>query len=156
LRYSSVGSLTPSPKAQVVVVDSEVYAGIVVFESHDQLVTVQLGRPRTLDLKDLHLGQEKIESPDKGVNGEPICANSKLTCEGDGLERSRSCCNVLSTVVCFWKFCSGFDGPHMPSAMANDLYLSVSQSCRSDLFVLKAKYLSRRAEVTHCFGIIVN
>lgn len=67
LRCSSVGSLRPSPKSQVAVVNLVERVGIVVVGSHDQEVIVQLGRPRTLDLKDLHLDQEKIGSPDKGV-----------------------------------------------------------------------------------------
>jgi hypothetical protein len=125
LRCSFVGSLTPSPQAQVVVVSSEAFVGNVVFESPDQSVVVQLGRPQTLGPRDLHLDQEMIESPEDGFNSETIGANCKLTCEGEALEMSRSCCSVLSTVVCFWKFCSGFEGPHIPSAIANNLSLSV-------------------------------
>jgi hypothetical protein len=134
----------------VVVVNLVERVGSVAFVgSHDQEVIVQLGRPRTLGLQDLHSDREKTESPDKGVNSEPICAKGKLTCEGDGLETSLSCWSVLSTVLCFWKFCSGFDGPHMPSAMATDLYPCVSKGCRCDPVVSKAMFLSRRAEVTH-------
>lgn len=40
-----------------------------------------------------------------------------LTCEGDCRAVSRSCCSVRSRVLCFWKFCSAFDGPQRPSAM---------------------------------------
>jgi len=46
-----------------------------------------------------------------------------LTCDGDCLDVSRSCCNVRSTVLCFWKLCRAFDGPHMLSAIVNSLYL---------------------------------
>jgi hypothetical protein len=50
-RCSSVGSLKPSPRAQVVIVVSLVEReGIVVFESHDQEVIFRLGRLRILGL----------------------------------------------------------------------------------------------------------
>jgi hypothetical protein len=86
----------------VVVVSLVEQVGIVVFvESYDQEVIVQLGRPRTLRLLDLHSDREKTESPNKGVNSELICAKGKLTCDGDGLETSLSCWSVLSTALCF-------------------------------------------------------
>lgn len=41
----------------------------------------------------------------------------KLTCNGECLDRSRSCCSVLSTDACFWKFWREFEGPQSASAM---------------------------------------
>lgn len=41
-----------------------------------------------------------------------------LTCDGDCRPTKRSCCNVRSTVVCFWKFWRAFEGPQSASAMA--------------------------------------
>jgi hypothetical protein len=67
-----------------------------------------------------------------------------FTCEGDALETSLSCCNVLSTVLCFWKFCRGFDGPHMPSAMVTDLSLVMLQWCRRDRLELEFRSIYRR------------
>lgn len=45
------------------------------------------------------------------------------TCAGECRETRRSCCNVRSTVLCFWKFWSAFEGPHMESAMMSDMCL---------------------------------
>jgi hypothetical protein len=38
---------------------------------------------------------------------------------GDCLEIIRSCCRVLSTVLCFWKFDKALEGPHMSAMMGN-------------------------------------
>jgi hypothetical protein len=45
------------------------------------------------------------------------CVYNVLTCAGECLPTKRSCCSVRSTVVCFWKLCRAFDGPHSASAM---------------------------------------
>lgn len=36
----------------------------------------------------------------------------------------RSCCKVRSTVLCFWKFCRAFEGPHSASAIVDDVVLN--------------------------------
>lgn len=43
---------------------------------------------------------------------------SWFTCSNCGREANRSCCSVLSTVVCFWKFCRAFEGPQRASDIA--------------------------------------
>jgi hypothetical protein len=78
-----------------------------------------LGRPRIRDLIAQHSDRARIGSPAyivKSGKNERILVG-RHTWEGDCLEIKRSCCNVRSTVLCFWKFCRAFEGPHKPSAM---------------------------------------
>lgn len=56
-------------------------------------------------------------SPDRKVSLTSPNVRIQSTCEGEALEATRSCCNVLSTAVCLRKFCRGFEGPQRASVM---------------------------------------
>jgi hypothetical protein len=91
---------------------------VLDFGSHDRVGDCLLERLRIQGLDVVRLVLGKIGSPAHDVSW---CVTKqrgrKRACDGVCLDMSRSCCNVRSTVLCFWKFCRAFDGPHIESAM---------------------------------------
>ena len=103
----------------------EVRLGIGVVGCGGSLVvaglSARLERPRIRGPICLHFDSVLIESPEYTVSG-PLDARvysrrQFFTCDGDWRDISRSCCRVLSTVACFWKFWRAFEGPQRASAM---------------------------------------
>lgn len=86
----------------------------VAVQRHDRLERLQ-----TQHLRRLRSVLSRNESPTRvSVSGrKPGHGDRLTTCEGDCLDINRSCCNVRSTEVCFWKLWSAFDGPHRASPM---------------------------------------
>jgi hypothetical protein len=71
----------------------------------------------------LHCGSESGSPAIEDVSTEyMVQKRERRTWDGDCRETSLSCCSVLSTEVCFWKFCRAFDGPHRASLMIADRY----------------------------------
>jgi hypothetical protein len=103
---------------------------VLDFGSHDRVGDCLLERLRIQDLDVVHLVLVKIGSPALDVSW---CVTKrkggKLACDGVCFDINRSCCNVRSTVLCFWKFCRAFDGPHIESAMMYDVYAECRSCC---------------------------
>jgi len=127
-RCVSVGNLRPSRRLEEeeLRIVEEVWLGIGVVGGGGSLVVAGLSapleRPRIRGPISLHFDSVLIESPAYTVSGPldvRVCSRRQFfTCDGDWRDISRSCCRVLSIVVCFWKFWRAFEGPQRASAMA--------------------------------------
>lgn len=126
-RCVSVGNLRPSqrPEEEELRIVEEVRLGIGVVGGGGSLVVAGLSapleRPRIRSLICLRFDPVLIESPVYTVSGlldvRVYSQRQLFTCDGDWRDISRSCCRVLSIVVCFWKFWRAFEGPQRASAM---------------------------------------
>ena len=124
-RCVSVGNPRPSQRLEEeelrIVEEVRLGIGVVGGSLVVADLSAPLEKPRIRGLICLHFDSVLIGSPIYTVSGPlDVRVYSRrhfFTCGGDWRDISRSCCRVLSIVVCFWKFWRAFEGPQRASAI---------------------------------------